>query len=70
MEAAHALDLRVVAEGVETSGQRDMLLKMGCDELQGFVFARPMPAHTLLEWSKGNKPADGVDFAPSTMIDT
>ncbi|XAH21898.1 EAL domain-containing protein [Xylophilus sp. GW821-FHT01B05] len=67
---AHALGLRVVAEGVETSGQRDILLQMGCDELQGFFFARPMPAHVLLEWSRGHKPADTVDFAPSTMIDS
>ena len=45
---AHALDLRVVAEGVETSEQRDALIELGCDELQGFYFARPMPPHDLV----------------------
>ena len=63
---AHALGLLVVAEGVETSGQRDILLRMGCDELQGFYFARPMGPDTLLEWSRGDKPDDAVDFAHST----
>ena len=48
---AHALSLTVVAEGVETEGQRDILLGMGCDELQGFFYARPMPATALALWS-------------------
>lgn len=64
---AHALGLRVVAEGVETSGQRDILLAMGCDELQGFFFAKPMPADTLLAWSQGEKPAGSADFTPSIV---
>ena len=41
---AHKLGLRVVAEGVETAGQRDLLLAAGCDYGQGYLFARPMPA--------------------------
>ncbi|WP_311221590.1 MULTISPECIES: EAL domain-containing protein [unclassified Acidovorax] len=64
---AHALGLRVVAEGVETSGQRDILLAMRCDELQGFFFARPMPADTLLSWALGDKPDGTADFAPSVF---
>ena len=64
---AHALDLRVVAEGVETEGQSDILLAMGCDELQGFFFARPMPADTLLAWTQGDKPAGSADFTPSVI---
>ncbi|WP_137920919.1 EAL domain-containing protein [Hydrogenophaga sp. 2FB] len=62
---AHALGLRVVAEGVETAGQRDILLSMHCDELQGYFYARPMSADSLLAWSQGEKPAGGADFAPS-----
>jgi diguanylate cyclase (GGDEF)-like protein len=64
---AHELGLRVVAEGVETEGQRDILLRLGCDELQGFFFARPMPADTLLAWTEGRKPAGAADFSPSVM---
>ena len=41
---AHALGLRVVGEGVETQAQCDVLLQLGCDELQGYFFAKPMPA--------------------------
>jgi diguanylate cyclase (GGDEF)-like protein len=42
---AHKLDLRVIAEGVETAQQRDLLLEAGCDYGQGYLFARPMPGH-------------------------
>jgi diguanylate cyclase len=66
---AHALGLRVVAEGVETAGQRDFLVGLGCDELQGFFFARPMPAATLLEWTAGHKPENTVDFSHSVLAD-
>lgn len=54
---AHALGLRVVAEGVESAGQRDVLLRLGCDELQGYFFARPMPADALLDWVTAHQSA-------------
>jgi EAL domain-containing protein (putative c-di-GMP-specific phosphodiesterase class I) len=41
---AQELGLNVVAEGVETEGQRDVLLAAGCSLMQGFLFARPQPA--------------------------
>lgn len=44
---AHSLGLSVVAEGVETIEQSQQLIAMGCDELQGFYFARPMSADAL-----------------------
>ena len=51
VQMAHSLNLRVVAEGVETAEQRDLLMAMGCDELQGFLFARPMSARAVALWA-------------------
>ena len=44
VDMAQALDLDVVAEGVETPEQRDALGRLGCKQAQGFLFGRPMPA--------------------------
>ncbi len=44
IELAHTLDMEVVAEGVETSAQAEVLRGLGCDQVQGYFLARPMPA--------------------------
>ncbi|MGJ9418029.1 EAL domain-containing protein [Massilia sp. CMS3.1] len=44
---AHALGMTVVAEGVETAAQLRILRELGCDEVQGFYIARPLPAHEI-----------------------
>lgn len=46
---AHRLDLRVVAEGVETEDQLSFLTRHDCDECQGFLFSRPVPASEIGE---------------------
>ncbi len=48
IELAHALGLRVVAEGVETRGTWERLVALGCDEAQGFWLGRPGPAEGVL----------------------
>ncbi len=48
---SHALGLSVVAEGVETVEQEEILRDVGCDEFQGFRYARPMPAEQLPAWA-------------------
>ncbi len=44
---AHKLGLKVVAEGVETESQRDLLVSIGCDYGQGYLFCKPVPAEEL-----------------------
>jgi EAL domain-containing protein (putative c-di-GMP-specific phosphodiesterase class I) len=41
---AHKLGLKVVAEGVESTKQRDLLIAAGCDYAQGYLFSRPVAA--------------------------
>ena len=47
IDLAHRLGLRVVAEGVETRAQRDRMLALDCDEIQGFYFSEPVPADSV-----------------------
>jgi EAL domain-containing protein (putative c-di-GMP-specific phosphodiesterase class I) len=47
---AHAMGLTVLAEGVETAAQRNFLRMHVCDEAQGYLFARPMPAREFREF--------------------
>lgn len=46
----HQLGMKVIAEGVESDGQARILRDMGCDEAQGYLFARPMLLADLLPW--------------------
>ncbi|WP_298831733.1 EAL domain-containing protein [uncultured Piscinibacter sp.] len=60
LKLAHALGLKVVAEGVENPRQQEILTEMGCDELQGYLFAKPMPARNLLLWALGDRGESSV----------
>jgi diguanylate cyclase len=69
VEMAHNLGLRVVAEGIETSCQRDLLVSAGCDELQGYLFARPMNAKAITVWACDHRFATAPSFKPSLFGD-
>lgn len=46
---AKSLDLVVIIEGVESKEQAELMKQFGCDLVQGFYFARPMPAKNFLD---------------------
>ena len=54
IDMAHSLDMKVVAEGVETAEQLETLRKMGCDIAQGYYFAKPMPVEEFEEILKNS----------------
>ena len=47
IQLSHDLGLTVVAEGVETIAQLNILKKLKCDEIQGYLFSRPVPAENF-----------------------
>ncbi len=52
---AHTLRLKTVAEGVETTQQLEFLRALGCDEIQGFLFSRPLPVEGAAEFLLGKR---------------
>jgi diguanylate cyclase (GGDEF)-like protein len=56
----HTLNLRIVAEGVETTEQRDFLSRLGCTSLQGFLFGKPMPAEQFFQFAAASESKNQV----------
>jgi diguanylate cyclase (GGDEF)-like protein len=48
---AHTLGLKVVAEGIETIDQARAVIDLGCDEIQGYLFSKPLPVDEFLVWN-------------------
>lgn len=67
---AKALNLKVVAEGVETEGQNRILREFGCDQLQGYLFAKPMSAKALGLWAMEDVGPRSMNFRASIFKET
>ena len=67
---AKALNLRVVAEGVETAGQCELLVSMGCNELQGYLFSKPVPGDEIERLAKVGLGYGGTGFSDSLFQPT
>ena len=70
VKLAKVLGLKVVAEGVETEGQNQILRALGCDELQGYLFAKPMSAKALALWAMEDVGPRSLAFRASLFKDT
>jgi len=50
IEMGHELGMHVIAEGVETPAQLEFLRRSGCDDVQGYLFSRPLPPEQMVHW--------------------
>jgi len=64
---AHGLNLEVVAEGVETAAQLAFLREHRCDQIQGYYFSRPIPAHEFARMVRDDKCLPAADDAAPPM---
>lgn len=78
-ELAHRLGLRLVAEGVEDERTLQVLRALGCDETQGYLHSRPLPAAELTTWLRARAPgaavpaarrAPALEVAPRAVLQT
>lgn len=68
-----SLQMRVVAEGVETEAQADCLARLGCDEVQGYLLSRPLSAAQFQQWLRqrlagAGRHRDYTDTSPITLV--
>ncbi|MEY8878786.1 MAG: EAL domain-containing protein, partial [Leptothrix sp. (in: b-proteobacteria)] len=55
IDLAHHMGLQVVAEGIETEAVSQRLRAFGCDQAQGFLYSRPLPAGEFVEWLQAHR---------------
>ena len=56
VQLAHALGLKVIAEGIEDEQVADLLARLGCEIGQGYLWSRPLPADELFNWARHRTP--------------
>ena len=68
IDLSHGLGLDAMAEGVEDEETLERLMLLGCDRVQGYFIARPMPADAVLPWLQRYVPAPTVVTAPANTL--
>ena len=68
IDLAHALGLRVTAEGVDDPTKAALLKVMGCDQLQGFHIARPMPLTQMIQFITESSDAASLTGSPASLL--
>ncbi len=63
IKLGHSLNLKVIAEGIESEEQLAYLRSMGCEEFQGYHFCRPLPADDFARWVTAQSPVEAVKEA-------
>lgn len=57
---AQGLSLKTIAEGIETEEQRELIGRLGCDMMQGYLLARPQPLAVIIDWLKARQQPAGA----------
>ena len=70
LQALRPLNLRLVAQGIETEAQRNLVVQLGCDELQGYLFAKPMSARAVAIWAADAAATLAQTFQSTAFKDT
>jgi len=65
----HALGMQVVAEGVETRQEEALLLRQGCDEIQGYLYSRPLSSRDMAHWLRAGASGEGANPSPPAQAD-
>ncbi|HVK56842.1 MAG TPA: EAL domain-containing protein, partial [Burkholderiales bacterium] len=65
---AQSLNIKTVAEGVETTGQLTFLSASGCDGIQGYYFSRPLPSDEITALLREGKHLPGAELAKETLL--
>jgi EAL domain-containing protein (putative c-di-GMP-specific phosphodiesterase class I) len=71
VKLSKALNLNIVAEGVETRAQKNILRQTGCNIIQGFLFSKPVAAHTIDDMMKNERKLSIIDeegYVPPKVI--
>ncbi len=69
IDMAHHMGLSVVAEGIETEAVSQRLRAFGCDQAQGYLYSRPLPASDFMDWLRQHRGRNVMAGTPALAVD-